>query len=202
MSTPAYSNNADTDTDTDTDTLSLSLPPPSFSCCACVCRSGTDLHGSLQAADVFAALSVFMSLRLALIMLPTSLAEWARCTVSFHRIEAFLALPEYNDSRSLPHDDDDSNDGDGVPAIPAALHEQLQHASTTFSSPLPNDAKVCGHDCLKLPGRCVRHGITCRVCLCHAQGLCMPSPRPSSGCVGGCWCIPCLTPFDVVCLNV
>ena len=107
------------------------------------------MHGSLQAADVFAALSVFMSLRLALIMLPTSLAEWARCTVSFHRIEAFLALPEYNDSRSLPHDDDDSNDGDGVPATPAALHEQLlgrigtphavEHAPATADSDSDRD---------------------------------------------------------------
>jgi hypothetical protein len=41
-----------------------------------------------------------MSLRLGLIMLPTSLAEWARLSVSFSRVEEFLALAEHV---PLPH---------------------------------------------------------------------------------------------------
>jgi ATP-binding cassette subfamily C (CFTR/MRP) protein 1 len=51
----------------------------------------------LDAANIFAALSVFMSLRLALIMLPTSLALYAAMQVSLKRVEEYLDLPEHVD---------------------------------------------------------------------------------------------------------
>jgi ABC-type multidrug transport system fused ATPase/permease subunit len=49
----------------------------------------------LVAADIFAALAVFMSLRFGLIMLPTSIALYAASMVSLRRCEEFLALPEH-----------------------------------------------------------------------------------------------------------
>ena len=54
----------------------------------------------MLAADTFAALSVFMGLRLALIMLPLSLSLYAATKVSLSRVEDFLALPEHNESVS------------------------------------------------------------------------------------------------------
>ena len=55
--------------------------------------SGIDM----RPADIFAALSVFMGLRLALIMLPLSLSLYAATQVSLGRVEDFLALPEHCD---------------------------------------------------------------------------------------------------------
>ena len=56
------------------------------------------------AADIFAALTVFMSLRLALIMLPTSLALLAATRVGFTRVEEYLLLPEHATEEERGHD--------------------------------------------------------------------------------------------------
>jgi ABC-type multidrug transport system fused ATPase/permease subunit len=58
--------------------------------------SGQDM----PAADIFAALSVFMGLRLALIMLPLSLSLAAATQVSLARIEDFLAMPEHESTEA------------------------------------------------------------------------------------------------------
>jgi ABC-type multidrug transport system fused ATPase/permease subunit len=47
---------------------------------------------------VFAALSVFMGLRLALIMLPLSISLFAAAKVSLSRVEDYLALPEHDEA--------------------------------------------------------------------------------------------------------
>eukprot|EP01052_Picozoa_sp_SAG31_P024548 SAG31_NODE_2096_length_6455_cov_2.145060_4_plen_273_part_00 len=55
----------------------------------------------LAASDVFAALMVFMSLRLALIMLPTSLSLWAAARVSLNRVEKYLELAEHEECTDI-----------------------------------------------------------------------------------------------------
>ena len=55
-----------------------------------------------SASNVFAALSVFLALRLTLIMLPITLSLAAATKVTLERVEAYLALPEFSVSTGAP----------------------------------------------------------------------------------------------------
>jgi len=54
------------------------------------------LGESLKASDTFAALNVFLSLRLALIIIPECITYFAAASISINRIQQFLLLPEPN----------------------------------------------------------------------------------------------------------
>lgn len=95
--------------------------------------------GLLDAADVFAALSVFTSLRMALIMLPTGLAEWARIQVSFARVERYLELPEHAPLPPLPPLPPATPDAVGTPPLEeaeaATPRRDLARASPSDGAP-------------------------------------------------------------------
>lgn len=66
--------------------------PVLSACFAFVCL-GASGH-ALKAGDIFAAVTVFQALRLALIMIPVGMSHFATLCVVASRLEAFLCLPE------------------------------------------------------------------------------------------------------------
>ena len=76
------------------------------SCCTFIflAFASSSQGAELRAADVFAALNVFLSLRLALIIAPESIIYLLQAKVSFQRLERYLLLREADTLEPLPLD--------------------------------------------------------------------------------------------------
>ena len=75
------------------------------SCCTFIFLAFASPDGAeLRAADVFAALNVFLSLRLALIIAPESIIYLLQAKVSLQRLERYLLLREADTLEPLPLD--------------------------------------------------------------------------------------------------
>merc|ERR1719174_2079023 len=56
----------------------------------------------LKPANIFSTIAVFMSMRLAIVILPQGSSAAKQALVSFHRIQDFLLLPESPERNTLP----------------------------------------------------------------------------------------------------
>eukprot|EP00939_MAST-03C_sp_MAST-3C-sp1_P000360 g360.t1 len=73
--------------------VQLGRSSPIIAACVCFIVQTTVFDEQLHASDTFAALNVFLSLRLALIIIPESVTYFAAASVSLSRLQKFLATP-------------------------------------------------------------------------------------------------------------